>query len=727
MTDLDMSQYTDVFLDEGREQLANLETSILQMEGGDHGVEILQTIFRSAHSLKGASRAMGFLAIGDLTHEMENVLDDLRNNKFGVTTPVINILLECLDTLTVLVDSVATTGGDAETPGRDIPDLVARLNALRGASVAPSTDMAAETAVGAAPKASRIVVSEFEQASINAAKEAGLSVQNIRVALDESCMLKSVRVFMVLDALGALGTVLIASPGEDDLEAENFELAFELIFATQQTPEAVMAAVAAISEIDTVTVSPWDGVAPAQQQEAAPLTSPVPAPPAVSATLPTASEKSAPAEAAPAKANPESAPKSAAAHSQTIRVDVTRLDALLNLVGELVIDRTQIARLGEDLHARYPQDDQLSHLMEATHRVARITAELQDEIMKTRMLPIDGVFQRMPRMIRDLAQKTGKEVDFQMSGGETELDRSVLEVLGDPLIHLLRNSVDHGVEPPEERVAAGKPATGIVTLSARHEGNQIVIDITDNGRGMDPAKLKAAAVRKNLITEQAAAVMSDRDALHLIFASGFSTAQVLSDISGRGVGMDIVKSNLEKLGGRVALSSELGEGSRFTIYLPLTLAIVRALLVTAGTGTYVLPLGSVVEMLQLGTSERESEGAISRGTVGGNAVLMLRGRTIPLVNMLHLLAGDSSATHSDQIAENAYVVVVGWAEKQIGLCVDALQSEQDVVIKSLGALLGDMRGISGATILGDGRVGLIVDPARAMECLEAPQEAKVSQ
>lgn len=722
-----MSQYTDVFLDEGREQLANLETSILQMEGGDHGVEILQTIFRSAHSLKGASRAMGFLAIGDLTHEMENVLDDLRNAKFGVTTPVINILLECLDSLTVLVDSVSATGGDAQTPGRDIPDLVARLNALRGASAAPSADEAEETQVGAARVASGIVVSEFEQASIKDALESGLSVQHIRIALDSDCMLKSVRVFMVLDALGTLGTVLIASPGEDELEAENFELAFELIFATDQASEAVQAAIIDISEIDKVTVSPWEAAAPARQQEAAPLAPLLPAP-EIAATPPVLAEKPAPAaEATPAKLTSETAPKSAAAHSPTIRVDVTRLDALLNLVGELVIDRTQIARLGEDLHARYPQDDQVSHLVEATHRVARITAELQDEIMKTRMLPIDGVFQRMPRMIRDLAQKTGKEVDFQMSGGETELDRSVLEVLGDPLIHLLRNSVDHGVEPPDERVAAGKPPTGIVTLSARHEGNQIVIDITDDGRGMDPAKLKAAAVRKNLITEQAAAAMSDRDALHLIFASGFSTAQVLSDISGRGVGMDIVKSNLEKLGGRVALSSELGEGSRFTIYLPLTLAIVRALLVTAGTGTYVLPLGSVVEMLQLGTSERESEGAITRGAVGGNAVLMLRGRTIPLVNMLHLLAGNPSATHADQIAANAYVVVVGWAEKQIGLCVDALQSEQEVVIKSLGALLGDMRGISGATILGDGRVGLIVDPARAMECLDAPQEAKASR
>ena len=392
---------------------------------------------------------------------------------------------------------------------------------------------------------------------------------------------------------------------------------------------------------------------------------------------------------------------------------MSRLDNLLNLIGEMVIDRTQIARISGDLRERYPQDDLASHLLEATNRIARITGELQDEIMKARMLPIDGVFQRMPRMIRDLAQKTGKEIDFQMLGGETELDRSVLEVLGDPLIHLLRNSVDHGVEAPNDRVAAGKPRQGVVTLGARHEENQIVIEITDDGGGIDPVKIKAAGVKKGVITQAAADLMTDRDALSLIFASGFSTAQTISDISGRGVGMDIVRSNLEKLGGRILLDSKVGKGSRFTIHLPLTLAIVRALLVQAGGGTYVIPLSSVVEMLRLG----ESNGGIVRRTVGGQAVIVLRGKTVPLANVADVLCGDPRATSAERIPDDAYVVIVGFGEKQIGLCVDALAGEQEVVIKSLGMLLGDITGLSGATILGDGRVALIMDVAKAVESI----------
>ena len=330
------------------------------------------------------------------------------------------------------------------------------------------------------------------------------------------------------------------------------------------------------------------------------------------------------------------------------------------------------------------------------------------------MLPVDGVFQRMPRMVRDLAQKTGKEVDFRLSGGETELDRSVLESLGDPLIHLLRNSVDHGVEPPDARVAAGKPAQGVVTLSARHEENHIVIEITDDGGGMDPAKIKAASIRKGLISEAEADRLTGKDALGLIFASGFSTAQTLSDISGRGVGMDIVKSNLEKMGGRVLVDSEVGAGSKFTIHLPLTLAIIRALLVTADGGTYVFPLGSVVEMVRLGTHP----GDLAPRVVGGQAAVALRDRTIPLLSLSHLLRG-SGASAPGSIPPDAYVVVVGLGAAQVGLCVDSLIGEQEVVIKSLGSLLEETPGLSGATILGDGRVALIVDTAKAVRSLKA--------
>lgn len=704
MTNADMSQYLDVFLDEGREQLALLEANVLEMERGDHTLEMLQTLFRAAHTLKGSSRAMGFLAIGDLTHEMESLLDALRLDQLQVTTPIVNALLDCLDALAALVDSVALSGTDAT--GKDIPALVARLNAL---GTAPDLDPPSSPNPGGAGEElgeeRPFPLAEHEQAGVDAARDAGLGVYQITVTLSPECLMKSVRTWMVLAALEPLGAVLAADPNEDALEAEQFDSSFRLLLAAETPPAQIEAALSAISEIESVQVQPWG-------RQDAPRAAPSPAPDLPAPAPPIAADKAVADKAVADKpvADKPVADKAAVAQSHTIRVEVSRLDSLLNLVGELVIERAQIQRIGTDLHRRYPRDEEAVQLGETTHRLARVTSELQDQIMKARMLPIDGVFQRLPRMVRDLAQKTGKELRFEMSGGETELDRTVLEVLSDPLIHLLRNSVDHGIEPPDARAAAGKPAEGKVTLAARHEENHIVIEIEDDGRGMDPHRLKQSAIQKGLLTEAAAGAMGDRDALGLIFASGFSTAAVLSDISGRGVGMDIVRSNLEKVGGRILIDSELGRGSRFTIHLPLTLAIVRAVLVQSGGGTYVLPMGSVVEMLRLGTGD----GGTLRRTLGGQAIISLRGRTIPLANLSDLLCGSPDATRPEQIADEAYVVVAGAGNRQIGLCVDALVGEQEVVIKSLGTMLGDIPGLSGATILGDGRVALIVDVAKAV-------------
>lgn len=701
MTTSDMSQYLDVFLDEGREQLVLLETNILEMERGNHTPEMLQVLFRAAHTLKGSSRAMGFLAIGDLTHEMENILDALRLETLEVTTPIVNALLDCLDALGALVESVGESGTDAA--GKDIPALVARLDLLRTGAAPPEAPETIALPTPENPQGAQadFILAAHEQSGVEAALEAGVRVYQIAVTLSADCLMKSVRAWMVLSALEPLGTMLACKPGEDALEAEEFELSFRLVFAAEAPIAEAEAALSALSELDSVTIMPWASPAPALGAFDAPtLPDAVIVPPA--APEPTASM--------PAASTPDKPSAEKPAASQTIRVEVSRLDNLLNLVGELVIERAQIQRLGAELHRHYPRDGEAAQLGETTHRIARITEELQDQIMKARMLPIDGVFQRLPRMVRDLVQKTGKEVRFEMSGGETELDRTVLEVLSDPLIHLLRNSVDHGVESPETRATAGKPAEGSVTLAARHQENHIVIEITDDGAGMDPAKLKASAIRKGLLTEAAAAALSDRDALGLIFASGFSTAAVLSDISGRGVGMDIVKSNLEKVGGRILIDSAVGRGSRFTIHLPLTLAIVRAVLVEAGGGTYVLPLGGVIEMLRLGTGHS----AVARRTLGGQAVISLRGRTIPLANLSALLCGNAEATHPGSIGSDAYVVVAGVGDRQVGLCVDALVGEQEVVIKSVGTLLGDIPGLAGATILGDGRVALIVDIAKAV-------------
>lgn len=711
MTNTDMSQYLDVFLDEGREQLVLLESNVLEMERGNHTPEMLQVLFRAAHTLKGSSRAMGFLAIGDLTHEMENILDALRLDQLQVSTPIVNALLDCLDALGALVDAVGQSGTDAGASDKDIPALVARLDALRTESLpAPTTIDGGGAGAEGRGAEGPFPLAEHEQGAMNAAREAGLTVYRITVTLAPDCLMKSVRAWMVLSALEPLGTVLASDPSENALEEEQFESSFRLLLAAETPADQIETALSGISELKSVAVQPWEnaGTKKSAPAEEAPREAPVPAnqAPATQASAPVTADKA-----------PVAADKAPVAHSQTIRVEVSRLDSLLNLVGEMVIERAQIQRMGADLHRRYPRDEEAAQLGETTHRIARVTAELQDQIMKARMLPIDGVFQRLPRMVRDLAQKTGKEIQFEMSGGETELDRTVLEVLSDPLIHLLRNSVDHGIEPPDGRAAAGKPAAGLVTLAAKHQENHIVIEISDDGRGMDPDRLKESAVRKGLLSEASAAAMSDLDALGLIFASGFSTASVLSDISGRGVGMDIVRSNLEKVGGRILIDSTLGAGSRFTIHLPLTLAIVRAVLVQSSGGTYVLPMGSVVEMLRLGSGTDGTE----RRTLGGQAVINLRGRTIPLVNLSDLLCGSPEASRPERIPDDSYVVVAGVGSRSVGLCVDALVGEQEVVIKSLGTLLGDIPGLSGATILGDGRVALIVDIAKAVAQTSVPQ------
>jgi len=718
MMNSDMSQYLDVFLDEGREQLALLETNILEMERGNHTPEMLQILFRAAHTLKGSSRTMGFMAVGDLTHEMENILDDLRHDQLEVTTPIVNALLECLDVLGRLVDTVASTGTDVDNANTDIPKLVARLGELRNAKAA-ATASADEQKTEVEPPSAQTThfeLASHEQYAIDTAGLSGVPVKVVSITLSEDCLMKSVRVWMVFSAVEPFGTVLASNPVNEKLETEEFGFSFQFLLATSHDIEEIKTTLLAVSEVSTCEI--LDYVPSEPKLEPEPASAPAPAPAKVLEEKPVLAEVVEQVDKAAQSAKSPST--STSTQSQTIRVEVSRLDTLLNLVGELVIERAQVHQICVDLHHRYPRDEEASQLVETTHRIARVTAELQEQIMKTRMLPIDGVFQRMPRMVRDLAQKTGKDLRFEMHGGETELDRTVLESLGDPLIHLLRNSVDHGVELPEDRIKAGKPAQGLVTLAARHEENRIVIQITDDGKGMSPSSLKESAIKKGLITEATASGLSDRDALNLIFASGFSTAAVLSDISGRGVGMDIVKSNLEKIGGRIVVESTPGKGSVFTIYLPMTLAIVRAVLVKSNTATYALPLGNVVEMLRLGSSE----GEIEQKTLGGRPVINLRGSTIPLANLNDILAGTPAMTMPEDIEEEACVIVIGIGERQIGICVEALVGEQEVVIKSMGTLLGDIPGISGATILGDGQVALIVDVTKATERMVSAEWSK---
>lgn len=651
--DLDMSQYLDLFLQEAEEQLQVLEQETLRLEN-DPTLDRLNSIFRAAHTLKGSSRAMGYSSFAGLTHEMENLLDVLRAGQLTVTTDVASLLLRCIDQLGEMKAGIADHGSDGIDARALIEELRTAQNAEAVAVVAP---------VG------QSLTAEQTEALRLAATEG--PILHGRFRLREDCVMPFARAFMAITLVQQAGELLVALPDAEALEEERFGRDFELIFQTPKSAEEMAKSFQQIGEVEHYEVAPY---------------AEAPAKPAV-------------VEAAAPERAEEAAPVVKREASQTVRVDVTRLDELMNLVGELVIDRTRISQIGAALAAKFELDENVEALAETVGHISRITSDLQDILLKARMLPIENVFNRLPRAVRDLAQRMGKDISLELSGGETELDRSVIEVLGDPLLHILRNSVDHGIESPDEREKKGKPRRGVVRVSARHQEGHIVVEIADDGKGIDTARVKAKAVERGLLTPEAAERMSDKDALSLIFASGLSTAAEVSDVSGRGVGMDIVRSNIQRLGGLIDVESEPGKGSRFQLRLPLTLAIIRGLLVGIGGSTYVLPLTSVIETLKVEANDVQ--------TVGGHEVIVLRGATMPLVGMRGLF---KSAVRDEKSSESAqYVVVVGLAEQRIGLVVDKLVGEQEVVIKSLSRFCGDVRGISGATILGNGHVALIVD------------------
>ena len=675
----DMNQYLDLFLQEADEQLETLEQETLKLES-DPSDERLQAIFRAAHTLKGSSRAMGFSHFAELTHEMENVLDLLRSGQLAVTLDSADCLLSCIDTLAQMKDSISAGQGDGQVETKALVIELQRLQSgvspvLRGKKSAVS-DSAQTTSI--APDLWPTLELASEESPVFHAK----------IVLADDCAMKFVRVFMAINVAQQMGELLATHPAQEDLEEERFDSAFELVFHANGAIEEAEGLFKEISEIESVVVQPWQTPKPEEQTQA--------------------SQDSAPKlelqvnenlVKAQAEAKPEAQQRKSET-GQTIRVDVARLDALMNLVGELVIDRTRIAQVAAELSA-VTTHPAIEALNETVSHIGRISTDLQDQIMKARMLPIEVVFNRLPRVVRDLAHKLDKDINLVLEGGNTELDRSVIEVIGDPLLHLIRNSLDHGIELPDQREASGKPRTGTVTVKASHQENHMVIEIKDDGRGIDPNRLKAKAVETGRLTQDQADKMSDREALHLIFGSGFSTAKEVSEVSGRGVGMDIVRSNLQKLGGMIDVDSKVGEGSTFTLRLPLTLAIIRGLLVREDGNVFVLPLGSVVETLFFKEEEVQS--------INQKEVILLRGVTTPLVRLPHLFEGGAKASDKP-----GYVVIVGLAESRVGLVVQDLVGEQEVVIKSLSGFVGELKGISGATILGDGRVALIVDVSSAL-------------
>lgn len=671
--EMDMSQYLDLFLQEAEEQLEILEQETLKLES-DPSVDRLNTIFRAAHTLKGSSRAMGFSNLANLTHEMENVLDLLRSSGLKLTTEITDALLNCMDLLGESKANIGSGKGDSV----ESKDLVALLQKLQsGAGDTGPSILSTQTATTA-------LSPEIEAALALAAQDQ--PVYRVEFKLREDCAMKFVRAFMAISVIQDGGELLHCVPDRESLEEERFEFTFELYFQHSGGFATLKQKLGQIGELES-----YELVALATAPPVAAETTGTPVATAAEDTHLEPTGDATKSAAAPSARRFET--------GQTVRVDVARLDELMNLVGELVIDRTRISQIGATLAAKYNYDDNIEALAETVGHITRITSDLQDQIMKARMMPIETVFNRFPRMVRDLAQKIGKDIKLDLIGGETELDRSVIEVIGDPLIHILRNSVDHGIEPPEGREQAGKPKQGTVRVSARHQENHIVIEIVDDGRGIDANRIRAKAVSQGFATKEAAERMSDKEALQYIFASGLSTAEVVSEVSGRGVGMDIVRSNIQKLGGVIDVETKLGEGTKFSLRLPLTLAIIRGLLVKVSGIVYVIPLGSVIETLLVPASDIQ--------TVHQREMVVIRGATTPLVRLRGIFTRQGFEQTAQQ--EGEYVVIVGLAEQRIGLVVDNLIGEQEVVIKSLNRYCGEIRGISGATILGNGNVALIAD------------------
>ena len=682
------NQYMDMFLDESHEHLQSLNEGLLRLEENMEEIDAVNDIFRNAHTLKGMSATMGFAKIAELTHEMEDVLDLVRKSQLKLNEDIMDTLFKCLDSLEQMVDSVGN--GEAEDVV-DVSDLVAKLSSISKGTPAPAADGAAAAAPAAAAPAgeaaaaaSTLDLDDIDLDVMKKAKEAGMNLFHIKVTLMETCVLKAARSVMVMHALDEVGDVLKSIPPAEDLEQEKFERSFDVLIATGGDTEAMKNAVDTVSEIEDITVTAVDPDKLGKDAPSAPAAAPAAAAPAAKVAPKKEAAKPA-AAAAPAKKQHQ---------SQSVRVDIEKLDTLMNLMGELVINKVRLEQIG--------QTHRLSDLMETLEQMDRVTGDLQNIVMKVRMVPVSAVFNRFPRMVRDVSKELGKDINLTIEGEETELDRTVIDEIGDPIMHLLRNSLDHGVESPDKREAKGKPRTGEVGLIARHEGNNVVIMITDDGAGIDADKIRRKAVEKGMITQSEADSLDDADAVRLIFLPGFSTAEQITDISGRGVGMDVVRSKIEALSGHVDVETHIDEGSVFKIKLPLTLAIIQAMLVRVQEEMYAIPLTSIDSTINIEPSDIQ--------TVQNKEVIVLRGEIIPIIRMEEAL----QVPHTKD-SDELFVVVVHAGEAKAGIVVDNLIGQQEIVIKTLGNLFAGLKLFGGATVLGDGKVALILDVATMLQ------------
>ncbi len=674
---MDVNEYKDIYLAEAREYLQSLNDSLLKLESEPDNGELVQEMFRAAHSLKGMSATMGYDHVTKLTHEMENILHLLREGSLALSSPLADVLFSSFDTLENLLAHIE----NPQLPEVATQSVIDRLNEQMNPSEAEELEVCATAEeVLESPMLNQdhpLVLEEFEKEIIKEAKEQGNNLCFITVKISEGSLLKSVRAYMVIKALEELGVIIKAQPPVSDLEEDNFEHTFTILFQSSMEDDAIERCLYNISEIESITLQEYLASEEVNQSQ---IHKKDEAPQKNSQEQPTGNKAVNATNAA-----------SLAVQEKTVRVDTSKLDKLINLVGELVINRTRIVELGKTEASR--------GIMDASEQLDRITSELQSAIMKLRMVPIKQVFDRFPRMVRDLSKEKGKNVCLEMIGEDTELDRSIVNQIGDPLIHLLRNSMDHGIESTEERVKAGKTSEGNITLTARHEGSYIAIEVKDDGAGLDAEKILRTAVKKKMMTKEEADALKAEEAYNLIFANGFSTAKKVTDISGRGVGMDAVKRIVEGLNGLIEVYSVLGKGTSIIIRLPLTLAIIRALLVRTGDEIYAIPVENIRENLHVTEEDIKN--------VNKQKVISLRNEVIPLVSLEGCLKEQEDYHWTGEVP----TVIVVSGEKKSGLMVDELLGQQEIVIKSLGSMMGKLKGIAGATVLGNGKVALILNIA----------------
>lgn len=686
---MDVSQYLEIFIDESNEHLQSLNEQLLILEKEPENKDTINEIFRAAHSLKGMAGTMGYKRMQNLTHNMENVFSEIRNDKMKVTANLVDVLFQCLDALETYVANIQNNQDEGSN---DNEPIIQELNDfLNGGSkkaeeVVKAASISTESETSVENSFINVVLADFEKHAINEALKKELNVYKIQVSVDPNCILKAARAFLVFKNLEGHGDIIKSEPSVQDIEDEKFDLTFNLIIITKETYDSITKIIKNVSEIKEAVGEAITTSYPDEEVEDN----------VVKKELTEEHTN----ETKPALAHQKTAVSNNKQQQQTktvgrsVRVDIEKLDILMNLVSELIIAKNGLVSASSTDENQNTTNQGFNEQIEYLERV---TTNLHESVMKVRMMPIESVVNKFPRMIRDLSKKLDKKMELYMTGEDTELDRTVIDEIGDPLMHLLRNSADHGLENAEVRRERGKDEVGSIFLDAYQDGNNVVIEVRDDGNGIDVEKIKSKALQKGAITEEQAAMMSEKEIVDLLFRPSFSTADKISDVSGRGVGLDVVKSKIEALGGDVEVKSKYGEGSTFTIRLPLTLAIIQALMVKLGDEKYAIALGSIQTIEDIPISEIKH--------VHSKEVIHLRGNVIPLVRLRQVL----NVPSEQEEQENITVVIVNKGEKQAGLVVDSLIGQLEIVIKSLGKYININRMISGATILGDGSVALIID------------------